>query len=497
MKKTIVLIGMMILLISFAYATLEDGLIGAYNLDDNTSVIIGPDLAELNAPSYVAGINGNAIDCSSGRLFDSTNYYGANLGTEFTINWWTTQPSIADAKYMITAYGDADRLYLRTTSSAFSYGIQGDGGSGSESGTYYTVALNSWYMHTIMFNGSNFYIYVNGTKVINYATGIDPANWAPTKAITFCGFTLGLEGYDFPGLIDEIYIYDRSLTDLEIQELATGVFLPLASDTTPPTYSGLENNGTDKQYGESVVFNVSLSDEIALDAYCFAQNQSGIMTNTSCVDIDGLNYIANETIIITVNSNKTICGQFWVNDTSGNENQTGLSCFNTTATGQVLKLFISNNQHEKKIMLYNNGDAYFNGTVTVGTLVDASLPMRTSPLFAYSQIINWDTDTVESLHKTAPIECRREYGYDALCTIKILANSFQYIEKRLNLLQTEKIEQSKEIDKLKIENRDLKNIISSFEITILEVKEDIIDIKTNISMINKTNTSITPIEISK
>ena len=112
MKKTIVLLSMMILLISFAYATLEDGLIGAYNLDDNTSVIIGPDLAELNAPSYVAGINGNAIDCSSGRLFDATNYYGANLGTEFTINFWTKQPSIADAKYMISAYGTADRLYL-------------------------------------------------------------------------------------------------------------------------------------------------------------------------------------------------------------------------------------------------------------------------------------------------------------------------------------------------------------------------------------------------
>ncbi len=98
--------------------------------------------------------------------------------------------------------------------------------------------------------------------------------------------------------------------------------------TQNPTYSNFQNNATaDTKINGVVNWSINLSDNTGLDYYRFAHNQSGTLTNVSLVNISGTNYFANYTLTVTLSRGNYICGQFWFNDSCGNINQTGLSCF--------------------------------------------------------------------------------------------------------------------------------------------------------------------------
>lgn len=99
-----------------------------------------------------------------------------------------------------------------------------------------------------------------------------------------------------------------------------------SADVTYPQFSGLANNASAPKLGDVINFSAGFSDDVALDYYVFAHNQSGTMTNVSTVDISGTSYNATETLQIITDIGTEICGQYTFNDTSGNVNQTGVTC---------------------------------------------------------------------------------------------------------------------------------------------------------------------------
>ncbi len=109
---------------------------------------------------------------------------------------------------------------------------------------------------------------------------------------------------------------------LDLQEVSVG-------DTTLPTFTNFENNASATQTGTTttVNFSIILADNVQLDVYRFAHNQTGTLTNGTDVTISGTSFPVSELLTVTLSNDNVICGQFWFNDTSGNINNTNLSCF--------------------------------------------------------------------------------------------------------------------------------------------------------------------------
>lgn len=97
-------------------------------------------------------------------------------------------------------------------------------------------------------------------------------------------------------------------------------------DIVAPTYLGNNNNANNPLLGDTIIFNVTLQDNINLSGYIFATNETGSFINATFTSLVGNYSQVNESFIIP--DYGTFCGQFWFNDTSNNINVTNYSCFN-------------------------------------------------------------------------------------------------------------------------------------------------------------------------
>jgi glucose/arabinose dehydrogenase/chitodextrinase len=95
--------------------------------------------------------------------------------------------------------------------------------------------LNTWYFVTGVYNASaqTLHIYVNGQLDDGVLVGTVPSSqFDPAQNVTI-GRRTG--GYYFQGMLDEIRIYNRALTQAEIQADMDTPIVPSATDPTPPT----------------------------------------------------------------------------------------------------------------------------------------------------------------------------------------------------------------------------------------------------------------------
>jgi hypothetical protein len=108
------------------------------------------------------------------------------------------------------AASDASSLpagYVRTTSDLNATGTQ-------------ALGVNAWTHLALTYDGALLRLYVGGTQVASRA--VTGSIVVTTGALTIGGNNLGI-GY-FQGLIDDVRIYNRALTPIEIQtDMATAV----------------------------------------------------------------------------------------------------------------------------------------------------------------------------------------------------------------------------------------------------------------------------------
>ncbi len=144
----------------------------------------------------------------------------------------------------------------------------------------------------------------------------------------------------------------------------------LAADTTPPTYTLFQNNAsaTLTGTGDTVNFSVDLADNVQLSTYRFAHNQSGTLTNGTSVDISGTSFSVTEELTVTLFSGENICGQFFFNDTSGNTNNTNLSCFTVESTDPVISSIATQPISDTSASITWTTNENANTTVDYGTI---------------------------------------------------------------------------------------------------------------------------------
>lgn len=175
--------------------------------------------------NYTTGIYGNGIyfDGNTGTRIKGTTSLLANTPTQFTMcAWFKTNDKAKNAQMIVTISGNSDQgceLRFLDTSNKLYFITKNSSGQQAVTG-YYTGTQNNVWEHACgVFNSTMISLYINGNLTSNVAHS--------TGQIQAYGGNLNIGSRSdlvtslgvFNGTIDEVYIFNRSLSASEISLL--------------------------------------------------------------------------------------------------------------------------------------------------------------------------------------------------------------------------------------------------------------------------------------
>ena len=216
--------------IGYHYAALwpsDDGLVGCWKLDESSGTVAadssgnGHDGTLLNGPTWTTGpvIGALNFDGSNDQvtIADASDL---RITGDITIAFWTKKNAeatllsclVAKANSSVRNYGIWEEA---GTSKRLLFQQLDAGGNGINLWTTTTIAVGTWYHVAAVVRGTNAYFYINGTldnsgtRTIAAPTTTDPV-------------TFGYGGWNdrYPGVLDDVRIYNRALAADEIAGLA-------------------------------------------------------------------------------------------------------------------------------------------------------------------------------------------------------------------------------------------------------------------------------------
>jgi len=208
-------------LVSADWGSLSDNLLGYWEFEnDVTDSHGGHNGVAHNSPTYTTGIQGDALKLVGGsnQYINITHFADLNFGSDpFSISLWTnvsdseTIGAIISHSSGLGGDGWFVFLYGGGGGDAVQYEQAGDGAMWVTSND---LVVEHWEHFVVVKNGSHISMWQNGTLI----------EMAPNEATDPTTFDLqigrkGDQDWYFTGLIDEIAIWDRALTDSEISDL--------------------------------------------------------------------------------------------------------------------------------------------------------------------------------------------------------------------------------------------------------------------------------------
>jgi gliding motility-associated-like protein len=211
---------------------LNTGLLGCYQLSGNADDLSGnANNGTANTLSYVNDrFNKTA---KAGTFNGSTSKvdisYTAFKQNEFTYSAWvnaTTQPSSGNY-YCVLSLGNSttDQAILIGNNSALShvgFGLPSYNSDLTSVATPYTGTLpilNKWYHIVMTRSATQVSLYIDGAFVSSASTNGKTASYGSSNFEANIGKRAGTNAQMFNGKIDDVRIYNRALSSLEIQEL--------------------------------------------------------------------------------------------------------------------------------------------------------------------------------------------------------------------------------------------------------------------------------------
>jgi len=209
------------------------------NLPDVVGGIYNGTAINMEDADWVAGKIGNALDFDGiAEYINFSDVLDIGSGESQTISMWINSTSIATRQGILnkgTSVGSDYAYNLEILTSSFETNLMQEGAGGIYLTTRYngTTALgsNNWYHVVSVFNSTadTLSLYVNGSHVIT-----DYISAGTRNANSVAGLQLGRRWNDvadyFHGMIDEVGIWNRSLSQTEITQLY--------NEGTGVTYSG-------------------------------------------------------------------------------------------------------------------------------------------------------------------------------------------------------------------------------------------------------------------
>jgi chitodextrinase len=227
--------------------TFPSGLVAAYSFDEGT----GTTAADVTGHGNT-GTTANTTWAANGKFGEALSFNGTNS--------WVTVPDsnsldltrmTLEAWVDPTALGTAWRTVLfKEQTGDVTYSLYANrntqvpdaqvdiGGERNVTGTA-QIPLNTWTHLAATYDGSTLKVYVNGAQAGSFAIA---GNIAVSSGALRIGGN-GVYGEYFSGLIDEVRVYSRALSQAEIQADMTKALG--APDTTPPsTPTGFTKSGS-------------------------------------------------------------------------------------------------------------------------------------------------------------------------------------------------------------------------------------------------------------
>ena len=223
------------------------GLVAAYSFNEGTGNIV----TDLSGNGNTGTISGAAWTSngkySKGLSFNGVNSYvdignAASLQLTGSMTWsaWINAAATpADDGIILAKSDNTSGWQLKTSPDTgphrFGAAITASSGSRVQRYSVTSRSLNTWYHVAGVYNASarTMDVYINGIPDDGVLSGTVPASQVNSSVNANIGRRMG--GYYFNGTIDEVRIYNRALSQSEIQSdmntpLGTGV-----SDTQPPS----------------------------------------------------------------------------------------------------------------------------------------------------------------------------------------------------------------------------------------------------------------------
>ncbi|MCA8997201.1 MAG: DUF4347 domain-containing protein, partial [Planctomycetaceae bacterium] len=220
-----------------------DGLVGHYKLDEgNGSVAIdssdyGANGTHFGSLAYTAGTSGSAVNYNGD--FDRTEVADPADGHldfgngDFSVSFWfnSTQTTPTGARLVGKTAGAAGFIFYQQNGTLR---FEVNDGTNSEQLTVDGLFDGNWHQITGVRRGSDFILYVDGLAVA--ADTVSLGSISNSESLKF-GASSGSTS-DFDGLLDDVRLYNRSLTSSDIQELST----PQTGSAPTDLSSGIELN---------------------------------------------------------------------------------------------------------------------------------------------------------------------------------------------------------------------------------------------------------------
>ena len=263
MKKILLLIIIVLCLYS-VNAALTDNINVYWKLDDDGSESEQGRVADsvgnwigrrINTKVNASGIINTCYNFTDGDYFTNTTL---SIAQTFTVNFWVN-PSIDGSTRTMFDFGN----YLISKDTTNHIGVNVEGGGGPQS----TNILGSgWQMITVLQNSTSLYIYFNGT-----IDTMDSPETPFTPGDSYIGRYSGA-GQNYVGRLDEIGIWNRTLTDSEITELwnsGSGLAYPFGAESS-------SDNVTIPEIVSITDTNIKVGNNITL--YCNNTNETATIT---------------------------------------------------------------------------------------------------------------------------------------------------------------------------------------------------------------------------
>jgi len=221
---------------------LTDGLVSYWKLDESSGNAIDELGANDGVPVNVAqGATGKINDCYDFDGTDDRITIGAgtslSFGGNMTISVWIfIDTDSTGERVILRDWGGTTRNFMFEIYDPVTdlvWAKSGNGGSSEDTVVNAAITQNAW--HHVVYRrdvtGNNLSVFIDGdlanSGVINY-------NGAATNNQIDIGWVGVSSSLEFEGLIDEMYVSNRSLTDAEILELYAdnaGNSYPFVADT--------------------------------------------------------------------------------------------------------------------------------------------------------------------------------------------------------------------------------------------------------------------------
>jgi prepilin-type N-terminal cleavage/methylation domain-containing protein len=224
---------------NLSLAPFSRGLVGFWNFEDNNNATT----TDLSGWGNTGTWNGSStLRYDPGRIglysgqFNGTNDYldlgggkAINTTSTISISAWikTLSPSQTRQVVLASANSSAATNYGFLMFAAKKVGMWNTGG-GADAETGQVINDSNWHhVATVRSGGLGNWtvkVYVDGSLLVSATTANNPLNGiSPSAAMgRFGGYTGG--GYTFNGDIDNVRVYNRALSDLEIAGLAAGTY---------------------------------------------------------------------------------------------------------------------------------------------------------------------------------------------------------------------------------------------------------------------------------